>query len=91
MRIDTRVQLLKYRRTKIIPAVGTASSGENSLGKLIRAGVGLPAFSFVLREEDVRDLRLLINKSGCHVSIVSKIETPEAHAPQSAHPRRPCG
>ena len=39
MKIDTQVKLLKYRRTKIVATVGTVSSGEDIVKKLITAGV----------------------------------------------------
>jgi pyruvate kinase len=39
MKIDPHVQLLKYRRTKIIATVGTASNDRKTLEKLMRAGV----------------------------------------------------
>jgi pyruvate kinase len=39
MPIETEVQLLKYRRTKIVATLGPSSSDEETIGRLVEAGV----------------------------------------------------
>jgi pyruvate kinase len=46
MPIDTRTAPLKYRRTKIVATLGPSSSGEDTIGRLIDAGVDVFRINF---------------------------------------------
>src|SRR6266851_4731986 len=64
--------------TKIVATLGPASDGEPMLRRLLAAGVGVVALSFVRTADDVRQLREHLGAQNASIPIVAKIEKPQA-------------